>query len=946
MKKHFLNIFLVLLINKSFSQQIDFQWVKGSNGAFNAYSNSVVVDPLGNVYTTGYFTGVNDFDPGPSSYTLMSGNGLGVNNAFISKLDANGNFLWAKKLGSLSFADQCNGTSIALDGLGNVYTTGNYIGTVDFDPSLSTFTLASIAPPSLYDFYISKLDANGNFLWAKSIGGNGNDYGHSIAIDGSNNVYTSGYFDNTVDFDPNGGIFNLTSSGLQDIFISKLDVNGNFIWAKNMGGTGSDYCYAISLDLLGNSYTTGSFNGISDFDPSGIGTYNLVSSGASDVFISKLDASGSFVWAKNIGGTLADVGNSIVIDGANNVYTTGSYNGTADFDPAGTTYTLTSNGNTDIFVSKLDISGNFVWSKSMGGGQFDIGNSITLDMSSNICTTGKFNSTGCDFDPGPGSYPISTTGVSYDIFISKLNPLGDFIFAKSMGSGSDDNGSSIKISNSDTTYLTGGFVGTVDFDPEGGITTITGTGSPYSSFVSKFSPCASPTLTLTATNYSICIGTTSTITASGALTYTWSTGAFTSSISVNPILPTTYTVIAENIPGCAKTKTISISINPNPTILISASPATICAFSSSTLSTTGANTYTWNTGVNTTSIVSTVTISTNYTVTGTSVLGCISSKTINLSVIPSTFITGMVTNTASIPVSGLVTLYLNETGYTKYDSITSIAISGSGAYTFTNAINANKYLIKAFPLAPNYMNTYGNSSSFWKGATPIIHGCLSTSTVNITVLDLTPITAGIGSLSGKIEKGPGYGLRTNGTKPLGTPIRGISVKGGRNPGGNIVAQTTTDANGTYTLSGLPNDNYFILVDIPGLDTNGTYHKVLLTGSEIYTNLDFTVDSTKINPINLTVGMQEINIANNNISIFPNPTSNLINIHFTLNQTSNVKFELFDLLGKSIKTIIELNNQLSNTYETSTSLLDLDSGIYFIKITLNNEEQIVKICISK
>ncbi len=445
--------------------------------------------------------------------------------------------------------------------------------------------------------------------------------------------------------------------------------------------------------------------------------------------------------------------------------------------------------------------------------------------------------------------------------------------------------------------------------------------------------------TITVNSGSICSGGSFTIVPSGASTYTFSGG---SSI-VTPTINTSYSVTGTSTLGCISSVTAVSTVTVNPLPTLSVNSGSICYGTTFTIVPTGAATYTYSSG----SAIVSPTITTTYSVTGTNTLGCLSLPVIStITVNPSTNITGIVTNTASVPVAGLVTLYLNETGYTKYDSITSIAITGSGAYTFTNAINANKYLIKAIPTATNQMQTYGSSSSFWKGATTIIHGCLTTSTVNITVLDLTPITAGIGSLSGKIEKGPGYGLRANGSKPLSTPIKGIIVKGGRNPGGNIIAQTTTDANGTYTISGLPNDNYFILVDIPGLDTNGTYHKVLVSGSETYNNLDFTVDSTKINPINLTVGIQEINISNNNITLFPNPTSNVLNMHFTLNQSSDVKFELFDVLGKSVRTFLNLSNQMSNSYETSTSLSDLESGIYFIKITINKEVQTVKICISK
>ena len=116
-----------------------------------------------------------------------------------------------------------------------------------------------------------------------------------------------GSFQGTADFDPGAGTFNLTSAGDYDIFISKLDSSGNFVWAKSLGGTGYDVSYGIALDSGGNVYTTGSFSGTVDFDP-GAGTFNLTSAGTGDIFVSKLDSNGNFVWARSLGGTSDAVG--------------------------------------------------------------------------------------------------------------------------------------------------------------------------------------------------------------------------------------------------------------------------------------------------------------------------------------------------------------------------------------------------------------------------------------------------------------------------------------------------------------------------------------------------------------------------------------------------------------------------------------------------------------
>jgi len=265
---------------------------------------------------------------------------------------------------------------------------------------------------------VSKLDSSGNFVWAKSMGGTMSDQGHGIAVDYLGNVYTTGNFFDRVDFDPGPGAFNLTSGLGPDIFISKLDSNGNFVWAKAMGAGGWDDASSIVVDGSGNVCTVGIFLGTVDFDP-GAGTYNLSSGGDADIFVSKLDSSGNFVWAKSMDGTRDDWGDDIAVDSAGNIYTTGGFEGTVDFDPGAGTCDLAAAGFYDIFVSKLDSSGNFVWAKRMGGTGDDWGDGIAVDSAANIYTTGWFEGT-VDFDPGTGTYNLSSAGI-WDAFVSKLD---------------------------------------------------------------------------------------------------------------------------------------------------------------------------------------------------------------------------------------------------------------------------------------------------------------------------------------------------------------------------------------------------------------------------------------------------------------------------------------------------------------------------------------------
>lgn len=373
-------------------------------------------------------------------------------------------WIWAKSMYGNDDFD--TGYSIAVDSFGNVYTTGSFEDTVDFDPGLDTFNLIANGP---WDIFISKLDSQGNFIWAKTMSGPSAGSGQAIILDASANIYITGDFGGTVDFDPGPGTFNLTAAGDPDIYVAKLDSSGNLIWAKRMGGNSiNEIGISITLDGADNVYTTGWFQGTSDFDP-GPGLFNLVSSSSSntDIFVSKLDSSGNFIWAKSMGGTGVDEAWAITVDTWGNVYTTGWFKNTADFDPGNGIFNLSTTGNYEMFISKLDNAGNFIWAKEMdvGTNLSTAGYSIITDPFGNIFTTGIFQGI-VDFDPGQGIYNLNSNG-SVDGFISKLDSSGGFQWAKAIDATTYAFGVSIIYDNTGSggVYIAGYFDGTVDFDP-------------------------------------------------------------------------------------------------------------------------------------------------------------------------------------------------------------------------------------------------------------------------------------------------------------------------------------------------------------------------------------------------------------------------------------------------------------------------------------------------
>lgn len=390
----------------------NFIWAKQMGGAGYDSGFGITLDSNGNIYTTGYFFDTADFDPSTSTANLIS---AGMEDTFVTKLDNNGNFLWAKRIGGANYNV---GNDIVVDLNNNVYFTGYFSGTTDFDPGAGTAEL--IAPNfSTTNIFVAKLDSNGSFIWAKSMTGTEPGYGYSIALDSNNNVYTTGTFMGTVDFNPGASTYNLTSAGFYDAAISKLDSNGNFVWAKQIGGTDIDDGgnIGISVDSNNNIYITGTFQGTADINPNAAGIFNLTSAGISDVFVTKLGSAGEFVWGTSMGGTNWDISSDISTDANGDVYITGYFNGTADFDPSTSIFNLNSNGNYDIFAVKLNNNGTFNWAKGMGGTDDDRASSL-FTGADGIYITGGFNGV-ADFDPGMGTSNINSAG-SFDIFISKL----------------------------------------------------------------------------------------------------------------------------------------------------------------------------------------------------------------------------------------------------------------------------------------------------------------------------------------------------------------------------------------------------------------------------------------------------------------------------------------------------------------------------------------------
>ncbi len=343
-----------------------------------------------------------------------------------------------------------------VDGVGNSYALGYFRETMDFDPGEGEYNLSS---NGYKDIFIQKLNPEGELVWVKAIGGGEDDIGTHIIIDAFDNIYITGEFNDKVDFDPGEGIANLYSYDDSDVFILKLDKNGNFIWAKSNKGKRQNSAFSIVSDSYGNVYTVGSFRGKVDFDP-GMEKFYLESP-SNQVFIQKLSPEGEFVWVKSFEGGWSNSGKSIVIDSEDNLFVCGEYEYTTNFGLGGDKIEITSNGR-DIFLLRMNMEGDLIWVKSFGGEDYDFSQDLSLDSDGNVYLVGSFTSE-ILLDPDQELISLNGTEWTNSVFMAKFNNNGDYIWGRHFEGLTRECNCSLVVDKMENIYLNGTFRDTVEF---------------------------------------------------------------------------------------------------------------------------------------------------------------------------------------------------------------------------------------------------------------------------------------------------------------------------------------------------------------------------------------------------------------------------------------------------------------------------------------------------
>lgn len=467
-------ILSLFFLNSLNSQTLKWANDFGCSGKEN-YGTGITSDKARNIIATGFLAGTIDFNTGPGVDTLKSN---GTTDMYLVKCDPNGNFIWGFNIGVAN--DTAAGYGVCLDSNANIFVCGAFTGTIDFDPGAGTHFLTAYSNNG--DAFLAKYDSSGNFLWAINLGGNktttlntNSNQASGVVSDGSN-VYVTGYFQGTPDFDPGSGIKNLTALGEVDVWVGKYDANANYSWAFRIGSVGNTYDdmgNGIDIDKNGNIFVTGYFEGTADFNP-GVNKDTLIANGHVDIFLAKYDTSGNYIWAFNVGcpNSIAYAqGISVSVDTIGNAFLTGFFEGTADFDPDTTSQILVSVNpyNADIFLAKYSSNGKYLWAFSLGSSvaHQNYGYGVT-NNGINPYLSGRFKGN-IDFDPGTSTHNISSLGV-YDAFLASYDAGGNYNWAFNIGSaGSNNVGYSISIDKIGDVLCTGWISSSSnDFDPNSG----------------------------------------------------------------------------------------------------------------------------------------------------------------------------------------------------------------------------------------------------------------------------------------------------------------------------------------------------------------------------------------------------------------------------------------------------------------------------------------------
>ena len=377
-------------------------------GGLRDKGEGIAVDGLGSAYVTGE-TRSSDFPTTPGALDTVQD---GDNDGFVAKIDpSGGSLIYGTFLGG-NTVDL--GRGIAVDGAGNAYVTGATLSP-DFPTTPGAFDTSHNGSN---DAFVAKLDPSGSSLvYGTYIGGGSSDGGSGIDIDGMGNAYVAGATFSS-DFPTTPGAFDTSFNLDLDVFVVKVDPSGgSLIYGTYLGGDSDDMGLDVAVDGMGNAYVTGRTHSMNF--PVTAGAFDASHNGLADAFVAKVDSAGaSLLYGTYLGGTSADAGLGIAVDGAGSAYITGETS-SSDFPTTPDAFDTTYNLNADAFVAKVDpTGGNLIHGTFLGGRSTDTGSGVAVDGTGNAFVVGSTQSD--DFPTTPGAFDTSNN-FGNDAFVAKIS---------------------------------------------------------------------------------------------------------------------------------------------------------------------------------------------------------------------------------------------------------------------------------------------------------------------------------------------------------------------------------------------------------------------------------------------------------------------------------------------------------------------------------------------
>jgi len=448
------------LLEQRIQLSITFQFADpiavGPVGSIDVQSNAATDDAAGDVFVTGSLVGSADFDPGPSVDLLSSSGGRDL---FVAKYTPTGALVWAVDVPGAAPSAVAQGSAVAVDPAGEVVVAGTLTGSSHFGPASGGVTLSS---PARNDPFVAKFSASGSLVWARNFAGAAGslDQADALAFDPAGDVVVGGSFQGTAAF----GTTALTSTGVTDGFVAKLDPSGAPLWATATVGSAQSVAQSdgLAVDPSGNIIDTGFNAGAVGFDPSSA-VPPLSSAGSRDAYVRKLDPGGKLLWVKGFGGPDIDQGNGVTADALGNIYLTGVFSDTVDFDPGAGVTDLTAGGYEDGFLMKLDPAGKFQWADDLGGTVATAaaqGTGVGVDGSGDVVVAGY---TSGALRLGP-LLTLSNAG-GYDAFVAQYSPDGGNLGGVSAGGSGFDAAFGLGVNANGTVAIAGRTTGPAHFGP-------------------------------------------------------------------------------------------------------------------------------------------------------------------------------------------------------------------------------------------------------------------------------------------------------------------------------------------------------------------------------------------------------------------------------------------------------------------------------------------------